>query len=212
MLLSGVRSSCDMLARNSDLYRDVSASSVAFSSSARRASSISSFLRSTSAFCSASRRALLASSSLVCCSSFCCACSSPASSCDCSQQRLGAHGGFDRVEHHADAAGQLLEERQVRVGELVQRRELDHRLDLSFVQHRQRDDIARPRAESSPLRTWMTSSGMSLQQHALAVRRALADQPFVHRVAARRIRRARIRVGDQLLEATLLRCPAPRYR
>ena len=32
MLLSGVRSSCDMLARNSDLYFDVSASSVAFSS------------------------------------------------------------------------------------------------------------------------------------------------------------------------------------
>ena len=30
MLLSGVRSSCDMLARNSDLYFEVSASSVAF--------------------------------------------------------------------------------------------------------------------------------------------------------------------------------------
>src|SRR5580700_5247808 len=40
-LFSGVRSSCDMFARNSDLYRDVSASSAAFSSSARRASSIS---------------------------------------------------------------------------------------------------------------------------------------------------------------------------
>src|SRR5271156_6664876 len=39
--LSGVRSSCDMLARNSDLYLEVSASSVAFSSSARRACSIS---------------------------------------------------------------------------------------------------------------------------------------------------------------------------
>ncbi len=41
MLLSGVRSSCDMLARNSDLYFEVSASSVAFSSTARRACSIS---------------------------------------------------------------------------------------------------------------------------------------------------------------------------
>ena len=41
MLLSGVRSSWDMLARNSDLYFDVSESSVAFSSSARRACSIS---------------------------------------------------------------------------------------------------------------------------------------------------------------------------
>ncbi len=83
MLLSGVRSSCDMLARNSVLYREVSASSAAFSSSALRACSISWFLRSTSTFCSASSFALVAISSLVCCSSVCCACSSPASSCDC---------------------------------------------------------------------------------------------------------------------------------
>ena len=41
MELSGVRSSCDMLARNSDLYLEVSASSAAFSSSARRACSTS---------------------------------------------------------------------------------------------------------------------------------------------------------------------------
>ena len=59
MLFSGVRSSCDMLARNSDLYFEVSASSVAFSSRARRACSISWFLRSTSAFCSASCLGLL---------------------------------------------------------------------------------------------------------------------------------------------------------
>ena len=43
--MSGVRSSCDMFARNSDLYFEVSASSAAFSSSARRACSISWFLR-----------------------------------------------------------------------------------------------------------------------------------------------------------------------
>ena len=83
MLLSGVRSSCDMLARNSDLYFEVSASSSALSSSARRACSISWFLRSTSTFCSASCCAFCASCSLVCCSSFCCVCSSPASCCDC---------------------------------------------------------------------------------------------------------------------------------
>ena len=40
-LFSGVRSSCDMLARNSDLYLEVSASCVAFSSSACRACSTS---------------------------------------------------------------------------------------------------------------------------------------------------------------------------
>ena len=83
MLLSGVRNSCDMLARNSDLYFEVSASSLAFSSSARRACSISWFLRSTSTFCSASCCAFCASCSLVCCNSFCCVCSSVASCCDC---------------------------------------------------------------------------------------------------------------------------------
>ena len=44
--LSGVRSSCDMFARNSDLYFEVSASCSAFSSSATRASSTSRFLSS----------------------------------------------------------------------------------------------------------------------------------------------------------------------
>jgi hypothetical protein len=47
---SGVRSSCDMLARNSDLYLEVSASCSAFSSTARRAISISRFLASTCFF------------------------------------------------------------------------------------------------------------------------------------------------------------------
>ena len=83
MLLSGVRSSCDMLARNSDLYFEVSESSVAFSSSARRACSISWFLRSTSTLRSASCWAFCSSCSLVCCSSFCWVCNSPASCCDC---------------------------------------------------------------------------------------------------------------------------------
>ena len=75
-LLSGVRSSCDMFARNSDLYFEVSASCEAFSSSAWRASSTSRFLRSTSSFWCASRRAFSCSSSLVCCSS-------TARDCDC---------------------------------------------------------------------------------------------------------------------------------
>ena len=83
MLFSGVRSSCDMFARNSDLYFEVSASSAALSSSARRACSISWFLRSTSAFCSASCCAFCASCSLVCCSSFWPVCSSAASCWDC---------------------------------------------------------------------------------------------------------------------------------
>ncbi len=82
-LLSGVRSSCDMLARNSDLYFEVSASCSAFSSSAWRACSTSRFLRSTSWFWCASSRAFSCSSRLVCCSSCWRLCSSSASDCDC---------------------------------------------------------------------------------------------------------------------------------
>ena len=75
-LLSGVRSSCDMFARNSDLYLEVSASCSAFSSSETRACSTSRFLTSTFRFCSASRRAFSSSSRLVRRSSSCCVVSS----------------------------------------------------------------------------------------------------------------------------------------
>ncbi len=68
-LFSGVRSSCDMLARNSDLYFEVSASCAAFSSRACRASSTSRFFRSTSAFWWARSWAFSWSSWLVCPSS-----------------------------------------------------------------------------------------------------------------------------------------------
>ncbi len=75
-LLSGVRSSCDMFARNSDLYFEVRASCFAFSSRAWRACSTSVFLRSTSWFWWASCFAFSSSSWLVCCNS-------SARDCDC---------------------------------------------------------------------------------------------------------------------------------
>ena len=115
-LLSGVRSSCDMLARNSDLYFDVSASCSAFSSSAWRACSTSWFLRSTSWFWCASRRAFSCSSSLVCCSSCWRLCSSSASDCDCVSRSSVRDVGLDRVDDDADRLGQLVEERLVRPG------------------------------------------------------------------------------------------------
>ncbi len=62
---SGVRNSCDIFARNSDLYFDVSVSCSAFSSSDFLASSTSLFLFSTSSFCFTRRWALSCRSSLV---------------------------------------------------------------------------------------------------------------------------------------------------
>ena len=61
------------------------------------------------------------------------------------EQRLGLHRGFDAVEHDADAARELVEEGQVRLGVRIQRGELDHGLDLAFGQHRQHDHVARQR-------------------------------------------------------------------
>jgi hypothetical protein len=139
-LLSGVRSSCDMLARNSDLYFEVSASSVAFSSSARRACSISWFLRSTSTF---ARRAAAPSARAARWSA---AAPSAASAirrraAATASAAFGLHRRFDRVEHDADRVGELLEEGHLRGRERAERGQLDHRLDLALEQHRQHDDV-----------------------------------------------------------------------
>ena len=200
MLLSGVRSSCDMLARNSDLYFEVSASSVAFSSRARRACSISWFLRSTSAFCSASCCALMASSSLVCCSSFCWLCNSPASCLRLLEQAFGAHRRFDRVEHDADRFGQLIEEQQVRRMERRQRRQFDDRLDLAFEQHRQHDDArsAPPRTVPEVMR--MESERHVVEQQAFLFHAALADEPFAEAIFAVLARRRLMCVAGQQLQ------------
>ncbi len=59
------------------------------------------------------------------------------------QQLFGAHGGGNRVQHDADALRELVQERQVDVGEMAEGSQLDHRLRLAFEQHRQHDDAER---------------------------------------------------------------------
>src|SRR5207245_926812 len=113
-----------MLARNSDLYLEVRASCVAFSSSAWRACSTSAFLRSTSAFCCARRRAFSCSSALVVCSSSWRLPSSLASDCDCSRRpSVRVFAELVEVVHVLAAA----------VG--VAREELQARLLLARVHH-----------------------------------------------------------------------------
>ena len=58
------------------------------------------------------------------------------------QQAFRLHRRLDAVEHDADAGGELLQEHHLQGGELAERGELDHRLDLAFEQHRQHDDVA----------------------------------------------------------------------
>ena len=86
-LFSGVRSSCDMFARNSDLYRDDTASCSARSASARPASSISTFFTSIARLFSASSAAFSSSSVLVLRSFSCWPCSCPDRSCSSSVSR-----------------------------------------------------------------------------------------------------------------------------
>ncbi len=75
-LLSGVRSSWLMLARNSDLYFEATDSWWARSSSSWRACSISRFFASMSLFCASSSSAFSSSSALETCSSSWRACNS----------------------------------------------------------------------------------------------------------------------------------------
>ena len=82
-LFSGVRSSCDMLAMNSDLYFDETASWLTCSSTRRLDCSTSWFFCSATMFCSASSRACRPRSSLDSRSSSCCERSSSAWDWDC---------------------------------------------------------------------------------------------------------------------------------
>ena len=138
MLLSGVRSSCDMLARNSDLYFEVSASSAAFSSSARRACSISWFLRSTSTLLLGELLRLLLELLVGLLQLALLRLQFAGELLRLLEQAFGLHRRLDAVEHDADAGGELLEEgRAAAAVNSVDRGKLDHRLDLAFEQHRQ---------------------------------------------------------------------------
>jgi hypothetical protein len=130
--LSGVRSSCDMLARNSDLYFDVRASSAACSSRARRACSTSAFLRSTSAFCSAEQLGLVAQLLVGLLQLALARLQLDRELLRLRQQALGPHRRLDRVEHGADALRQQVEKGERAEAELLQRRELDDGLGLAL--------------------------------------------------------------------------------
>ena len=100
--LSGVRNSWDMLARNSDLYFDVSASSVAFSSSARRACSISWFLRFHLDVPFGELLRLLLQLLVGLLQLLLLRLQLAGELLRLLQQAFGLHGRFDRVEHDAD--------------------------------------------------------------------------------------------------------------
>ena len=157
-----------MLARNSDLYLEMRASCSAFSSSATLACSTSLFFCSTSAFWPASSWAFSSSSSVGLLQlvlllpeqllrllqraglllqplvglgqRLLLRLEALGERLRLLEQLLGPHVGRDRVEHDADALGQLLQEGEPDLVELVEGGELEHRLDLALEQHRQHHD------------------------------------------------------------------------
>ena len=97
------------------------------------------------------------------------------------EQLLGAHVGAERVEHDADALGELVEERQVGLAERLEAGQLDHRLHLLLEQHRQHDDVPRRRlaeagADLDPLVRHDVIVGHVGEQDALLLERDLPDQ------------------------------------
>ena len=169
MLLSGVRSSCDMFARNSDLYFEVRASCSAFSWMRRPARSTSRFLRLDLRLLLGEKLgalgellvgllqlALLLLQELL---GFLqrlglrfqplvgfgelllLALQLLGQRLRLLEQLLGAHAGNDRVEHDADRFAELIEEGELDVGEAVEGRELDDRLHLALEDDRLHDDV-----------------------------------------------------------------------
>ena len=143
MQLSGVRSSCDMLARNSDLYFEVSASSVGLL--LQGAAGLLDFLVLALDLDVALGELLrLLLELLVGLLQFALLrLQFDGQLLRLLQQALGLHRRLDAVQHDADAGGELFEERHLQIGEGADRGQLDHRLDLALEQHRQNDDVAR---------------------------------------------------------------------
>ena len=96
------------------------------------------------------------------------------------EQSLGLHRRLDAVDHDADVGGQLLQEHHLQRGELAQRCELDHRLDLAFEQHREHHGIARRRLEQRRADR-NDALGHLAYQNAALIGRTLANQPFAER-------------------------------
>ena len=157
---SGVRSSWLMLARNSDLYFEDSASWVAFSSRpGARALDLD-----VLGLQLARQRLRLR------------------------EQLLRAHVRPDRVQHDADRLGDLLQERPVDLADLLQRRQLDDAEDLLLEDDRQDDDVARRRAPLALHWLHHLRRGLRRRLHAPARRPLLLAHTAQHRRYRRHVR------------------------
>ena len=68
----------------------------------------------------------------------------------------------------ADAGGQLLEERKVGGRKVVQRREAEHRFDLTFEHDREDDDVTRKRLEEDRAHGHRVNRNVEISKRRLA--------------------------------------------
>ena len=179
MLFSGVRSSCDIFARNSDLYLEVSASSLAFSSSAR--AGLLDFLVLALHFGILFRKLLgfLGKLFVLLLQFLLLALQLRGELLGLLQQAFRLHGGLDAVQHDADAGRQLFKERQVRGGKGAERGQLNDRLHLVLKEYRKHHDVARAEPQTGPS-GWERRSRDVGNQDALLFDGALAHQAFAN--------------------------------
>ena len=166
-----------MLARNSDLYFDVSASCSAFSSRPARLLR-SRVLALDLAFCSREQPRFLLAPRWSAAARSAGFCSSLGQRLRLLEQVLGPHVGGDRVEDDADRLDELVEEDQVDLAEPLNDAELDDRLDLAFEQHRQDDDVERRRLAQPRADLRCSSAGTLVSRMRSLLERALADEPL----------------------------------
>ncbi len=93
------------------------------------------------------------------------------------QQLLRPHRGGNRVEHDADALGELVQKRQLDLRETIERGELDDRFDVTLEQHRQHDDVERSGFAEARGNLNVVARHVH-EDDRLALERALSDEPF----------------------------------
>ena len=179
-LLSGVRNSCDMFARNSDLYLEVSASCSAFSSSAWRACSTSRVLAFDFRVLLGEQLGFFLQFEVGVLQFFLAALQFFGQRLRLLEQIFRSRIRFDGVQHDADGFHELIEERLVSRAELFEGGQFHDRLDLAFEQHRQNDDVRRRRLAEAGSDLHVIGRRVG-DQDALLLQRGLSDQTFAER-------------------------------
>ena len=115
------------------------------------------------------------------------------------EQLLGPHIGGDRVEHDADALGELLEEGQADLVELVERGQLEHRLGFALEQNGEHHQAPGWGFAETGAHLDVVVGHLAHGEHP-AVLGALAHQPLAHLELGRDLLPVLVGVARQQLE------------